>query len=68
MNSGVYIYLFIIREPIPDTAGSARINAKERNVRRGKKKKGIKAQMPNHPTPTQTINDAVIGVKNKQKI
>ena len=49
----------------PATAGSARINAKERDgeerkVRRVKKRKRIEAQRAKHPTPSRTI-DALIG-------
>ena len=46
----LFIYLFIIREPIPATVGSARIKAKERKARRGKKRKGIEAHRVKHPT------------------
>ena len=47
------------------TAGSARINVKEREnnekrVRRVKKRKGIEAQRAKHPTPSPAI-DALVG-------
>ena len=46
------IYLFLIREPIPATAGSARVcNAKEREVRRTKREKGIEAERAKPPAP-----------------
>ena len=47
-----YLFIFIIREPIPANAWSARINAKERKARRGKKRKWIEAHMVKHPTPS----------------
>ena len=40
--------------------GSARINAKERKGRRGKKKNGIKVQRMKPPAPTPVI-DTFIG-------
>ena len=40
--------------------GSARINVKEREVRRVKKRKGIEAQNVKHPTSSRAI-DALIG-------
>ena len=51
MNSGTS-YQFIKQRPNPATAGSARINAKERDkkkrqVKRAKKKKGMKEQRGN---------------------
>ena len=54
------MHLFIIREPIPANAGSARINAKKRKARRRKKRKGIEAHRVRHPTPSQAT-DALIG-------
>ena len=64
----IYVYLFIYllgNYLNPITAGSARINAierekKERNVRRVKKRKGIEAQRVKPPTPSQAI-DALRG-------
>ena len=55
-----FIYLFIRRIPNPATAGLARINAKEREARRAKKRKGIEAQRVKLPTPSREI-DALIG-------
>ena len=61
----IIIYLFIRQTPNPGTAGSARMNAKEREkkerqVRRAKKTKGSKGQRKKLPTPTRAI-DALIG-------
>ena len=53
------IYLFISKRLNPTTAGSARINAKERQGRRAKGKKGVEAQVK-YPTLIQAI-DAFIG-------
>ena len=36
-------FIYIIREPTPAAAGSARINVKERGAKRAKKMKGIEA-------------------------
>ena len=67
----LFIYLFIIRKPTPDNAGSARVNAKERykkerRGRRAKEWKGIAAQMGELPTPTRSI-DALIGDEQQNK-
>ena len=53
-------YLFIIQEPIPVNVGSACINAKERETRRGKKRKGIEAHRVRHRTTSQAT-DALTG-------
>ena len=52
MSLFIYLFIFIIRKPIPDNAGSARINAKERKARRGKERRRIEAQRVKHPTPS----------------
>ena len=59
-------------ESNPATAGSARTNAKEKQVRRVKKKKSIKAQRTKLPTPTRPIGAIIrdeeqMGGKNKKK-
>ena len=61
----------MIREPTPDTVGSERVNAKERNKkerrgRRAKERKGIGAQRAKPPTPTR-VNDALIGDKEQKE-
>ena len=59
-RSRVYIYLFIWQIPKPATAGSARISAREKQVRRAQKKKGIKGQRAKFISATRAI-DALIG-------
>ena len=55
-QSYIFIYLFIIREPTPATGWLARVNAKERQVKRAKKnKKGAGAQMAKLLTSTRAI-------------
>ena len=57
------------RIPISATTKSARINVKERKVRRVKKRKGVEAQRVKPPTPPWAI-DALAGdeeQKGKQK-
>ena len=46
---GTFIYLSIMQEPNPTTAVSVRANAKEREVRRAKKKKAIEAERMKPP-------------------
>ena len=62
----VFNYLFIIQEPILANAGSACINAKERKVRRGKKRKGIEANRVKHPTPSQ-VTDVLTGDEEQNR-
>ena len=54
-----FIYL-LFKYLNPPTVGTAHINAKERQVRRAKKRKGIDSQRMKHPTPPRAI-DALIG-------
>ena len=61
-----YIFiLFIKQRPNPTTAGSARINAKERQARRAKKRKGIEAERVKPPTPTRATDDFIGGEERK---
>ena len=61
INNKIYLFIYYT----PTTAGSARINAKkremkERRVRRARKRKGIEAQGVKPSTPSQAT-DALIG-------
>ena len=73
MHVCTYIYLFIIREPTPDAAGSVRVNAKERNKKerqriRAKERKGIEAQGAKPPTPTRGIDAFTGGEEQNEKL
>ena len=61
------IITFIIREATPATAELARINAKERQGRRAKKRKGIEAQRAKPPTPTRAIDVLIRDDEQKKK-
>ena len=56
----VYIFIYLFKYLNPATEGSARINTKERRVRRVKKMRGIEAHRVKPPTPSRAI-DALIG-------
>ena len=53
-------YIHVKQEPSATTAGSVRVNSKEREVRRGKKKKGIEAERVKPYTSIRAVG-ALIG-------
>ena len=65
-NTSIKIYLFALREPTPATAGSARVNTKQRETRSAKKKKGIEAERAKSLTPTRAIG-TLIGDEDQKK-